>query len=290
MKISVIIPVKNARKWIRRQLDILLSQTVRAEIIVVDSGSEDGTLDVLEEYKDRITVGRIPPEEYDHGRTRDQALHGCSGDFVLFLTQDALPLTENYIETLVSVFADEHIAAVYGRQIAWTDAPEYERWTREFNYPETGRIWSKEDISYYGVKSYFFSNCCSAYRRSAYEAVGGFDHPIETNEDMMIAAKFLHAGWKLAYQPQAAVYHSHCLTLKGEYLRNQRIGKVMEQYRDRLKGADSGKEGFRLVRFVGNHLVRDGHPGQFAVFLAHAAARWFGYRSGKHIALQEMKR
>jgi transcriptional regulator with XRE-family HTH domain len=68
------------------------------------------------------------------------------------------------------------------------DVPEYERLTRVFNYPEQPRIWREADIPRYGVKSYFFSNVCAAYRRDAYLAAGGFDAPILTNEDMMIAA------------------------------------------------------------------------------------------------------
>ena len=81
---------------------------------------------------------------------------------------------------LLAAFSAPDIAAAYGRQIARPDAPKYEKLTRQFNYPDQPRIWREADIPRYGVKSYFFSNVCSAYRREAYLTVGGFDAPIIT--------------------------------------------------------------------------------------------------------------
>lgn len=281
MRVSVIIPTLNAVRWLDRQLSCLLAQTVEAEIVVIDSGSADATPAIAARYAPRVRLIEIPQKDFDHGGTRDLALRQSEGDFVLFLTQDALPTDERYIEKLLAPFKDERVAGVFGRQIAYEDAPDYERLTRLFNYPELPRVWSEADIPRYGVKSYFFSNACSAYRRSAYETVGGFDAPIVTNEDMMLAAKLLHAGWSLVYQPEAAVRHSHVDMLAGEYARNVKIGRVMEQYRERLTGADSAGEGLRLVRFVSAELLRAGKPGQVPVFLTHAAVRFVGYRVGR---------
>lgn len=281
MKVSIIIPTLNAERWISRQLDSLLSQTVEAEIIVIDSGSTDATGSIVRARADRVRLMEISREDFDHGGTRDYALRQSAGDFVCFLTQDALPTDERCLEHLLSAFSSPDIAAVYGRQIAYLDAPEYERLTRVFNYPEQPRIWREADIPRYGVKSYFFSDACSAYRRDAYLAVGGFDAPIITNEDMMMAAKLLHAGYALAYVPEAAVYHSHRYTLRQEYLRNVRIGKVMEQYRDRLTGASADAEGWRMLRFVGGGLAREGRIGELFDFFAHVCARFAGNRIGK---------
>ena len=191
MKISVIIPTLNAERWISRQLDSLFSQTIDAEKIVIDSGSTDATCSLVLAHADRVRLLKLPNEAFDHGGTRDYALRQSTGDIVCFLTQDALPTDERCLEKLLAAFSAPNVAAVYGRQIAYPDAPEYERLTRIFNYPDQPRVWREEDIPYYGVKSYFFSNVCSAYRREAYLAVGGFDTPILCNEDMMMAAKLL---------------------------------------------------------------------------------------------------
>lgn len=281
MNVAVVIPTMNAERWLGRQLEALINQTVKAEILVIDSSSTDGTAEIAERYADQVQMIRIPQNRFDHGGTRDFALRQTGGDFVLFLTQDAVPANERYIENLLSVFSDEKVAAVFGRQIAWPDAPEYEKLTRLFNYPETGRVWRKEDIARYGVKSYFFSNASSAFRRTAYEAVGGFDVPITSNEDMMIAAKLLKAGYSLAYLPEAAVWHSHKHSLLEEYRRNIRIGNVMNQYQTRLTGINTGEEGLRMVRFVGGALLKQGKIIQLFIFLTHAAFRYLGFQTGK---------
>ena len=262
-KVSVIIPTLNAGKYLPRLIETLMSQTIKAEIIIIDSGSTDTTPAIVEkcvdDHPDRIHFLQIPKEKFDHGGTRDYALRKSSGKYVVFFTQDALPTTSLCLENLRKAFSDPDIAAVYGRQVAYPDAPDYERLTREFNYPSTGRIWRESDIPRYGVKSYFFSNTCSMYRRDLYKNTGGFDTPIITNEDMMMAAKFLHAGYALAYAPDAAVFHSHKNSLIDDYRRNIRIGYVMQQYRERLTGAKADSEGMRLVRYVGKGLVQEKH-------------------------------
>ena len=281
MKVSVIIPTLNAERWISKQLDMLLSQTVEAEILVIDSGSTDCTVSIVASYGDRICLLQIPRDSFDHGGTRDFALHQSTGDYVLFITQDAMPTDQYCIEKLLYAFSSPDIAAVYGKQIARPDAPEYERLIRLFNYPDQPRTWRGADIPRYGVKSYFFSNVFAAYRREAYLAAGGFDAPILSNEDMMMAAKLLHTGYALAYTPEAKVYHSHHYTLREELRRNIRIGKVMEQYRDRLTGASADNEGWRMLRFVGSGLAREGHIGGLLGFGIRAVVRLAGNRIGK---------
>jgi rhamnosyltransferase len=281
MKISVIIPTLNAERWISQQLDMLLAQTLEAELLVIDSGSTDATCSLVRAHADHVRLIEIPKKDFDHGGTRDFALRQSAGDYVLFFTQDAIPTDTHCIEKLLPAFSSPDVAAVYGRQIAHPDAPEYEKLTRQFNYPDQPRIWREADIPRYGVKSYFFSNVCSAYRRDAYLAVGGFDAPIITNEDMMMAAKLLHAGYALAYTPEAAVYHSHRYTLREEYRRNIKIGLVMEQYRPRLTGAEADAEGWRMLRFVGGGLAREGHFGELLGFFARVCVRFAGNRIGK---------
>lgn len=83
MKISVIIPTLNAERWIVHQLDMLLSQTVEVEIIVIDSGSADGTPGIVRRFAPRVRLIEIPNKDFDHGGTRDFALRQSTGDYVL---------------------------------------------------------------------------------------------------------------------------------------------------------------------------------------------------------------
>ncbi len=283
ISVSVIIPTCNAERYIGAQLDVLLEQTVRpSEIIVVDSASDDATCRIAENKGKLVRLIRIPREDFNHGGTRDMALRRSSGEYVLFLTQDALPTDERYIENLVAPLErDAAIAGVCARQVAYPDARDYERLNREFNYPAQGRVWASEDIEQLGVKTYFFSDACSAYRRSAYDAVGGFDDPVETNEDMLIAAKFIHSGFKLAYEPNAQVFHSHCFSLRQEYERNKIIASVMTRYKERLVGANSDREGWRLAMTVSGQLLRHAKLISFLHFGVVLVARFLGNCAGR---------
>ncbi len=290
MKISVIIPTCNAERWISHQLEMLSAQTLQAEIVIIDSGSTDATCSLVRAHAGRVRLLEIPRGSFDHGGTRDEALRRSEGEFICFLTHDACPSDERYLENLLGPFSDEKVGAVFGRQIAYEDAPEYERLIRQFNYPRQPRIWREEDISRLGVKAYFFSDACSAYRRRAYESVGGFDSPIASNEDMMLAAKLLHAGWSLAYQPEATVRHSHRYTLAEDYRRSVWAGNVMEQYRDRIYGANSSLEGLRMVRCVSRELTREKKSGQIPGFLVHTGVRFMGFQTGRFLRKMQRKR
>ncbi len=287
MKFSVIIPTLNAGAQLEVLLCRLEDQTVQPdEIIVVDSASEDDTLSIASAHP-LVQVLSIQRSDFDHGGTRDMALRRCRGEAVLFLTQDALPTDERYIERLTAPFADERVAAVGGRQIAYPDARPFERAVRAFNYPAADRVWDSGDIARLGVRAYLISDVCSAYRRSAYLAAGGFDHPIKTNEDMLMAQKLLRAGHRLAYSGSASVFHSHHFTLKQEYRRNRLIGWTMKHYEDRFANAEEMGEGVKLALAVVRTLVREGHVWECVPFAFNCAARLLGNRAGRHAAGKE---
>ena len=129
--------------------------------------------------------------------------------------------------------------------------------------------------------AYHLSDVCSAYRRSAYEAVGGFAHPLPTNEDMLIAAAFLDAGYRLAYCADAAVMHSHNLTLRQEYRRNALIGRFLQVYGKQLSNQSETGEGLRMMQQVLLQLMRSGHPLECLAFAADCTARLLGSRVGR---------
>ena len=288
MTISVIIPTLNAGTQLEALLRSLEGQTVCPdEIIIVDSQSQDSTVSIASAHP-LVRVIPIQRSEFDHGGTRDLALRQSAGDLVLFMTQDALPTDEHYIEHLAAPFADERIAAAGGRQIAYPHARPFEKAVRAYNYPENDRVWSAADITRLGVRAYLISDVCSAYRRSAYLAAGGFDHPIMTNEDMLMAQKLLDAGHCLAYCGSASVYHSHHFTLKQEYKRNRLIGWTMKHYEERFAHAEEMGEGVKLAVNVVKSLLRQGHVWECVPFAFNCAARLLGNRAGRRAAGKEM--
>ena len=281
---TAIIPVLDAAATINRQLEVLRQQTLPPEeILVVDSGSGDDTV-ALAEAVPGVQVIALRRGEFDHGGTRDMAIRESTTPFAVLLTQDALPMDNGWAEALLRPFEDERVAAVCGRQVAREDARASERAIRAFRYPGEDRVWGREDVPALGARALLLADVCAAYRREAYEAVGGFERPIATNEDMLIAADFLRAGYRLAYSAGARVWHSHDHTLRQEYERNRKIGAFLERYASRLGEVGEMGEGLRMVREVSARLLREGHPLEWMRFGLGCAVKLLGNRAGRRSA------
>ena len=281
MNYALIIPTLNAAADIGRLLSTMLAQTLPpSEILVVDSSSEDETVPIASRVPGvRCVV--IPRTEFDHGGTRDMALRMTQAEAVVFMTQDALPASPACMERLLAPFADARVAAVGGRQIAWPDARAYEQAVRAHNYPAASRVWDAGDIPGLGIRSFLISDVCAAYRREPYLAVGGFDHPLPTNEDMLMAERLLHAGYALAYAGDAAVCHSHNLTWAQEYRRNYAIGRVLKRYEARFEHVRETGDGVALVKAVLLSLAKGGHFIECIRFAFNCSARLLGNRMGR---------
>lgn len=287
MDISVIIPTLNAEHEIEALLIALERQSIRPnEILVVDSASEDKTIELVQKHK-IVRLLEIDRQDFNHGTTRDMALNESSGDFVCFLTQDAVPVSDDYLKRLVApMVEDSNIALVSGRQLPKANARRFEQLVRDFNYPDTPSVRSKGDLEKFGIKTFFASDTCSAYRRTAYLECGGFDH-VNTNEDMLMAAKFIASGMKVAYEPRAEVYHSHNLTPSQQFARNRAVGFFLETHADELMQASEIGEGGRLVKAVSSQLLREGNLVEFIAFGVDCCARLLGNRAGRRAARKE---
>lgn len=287
MDISVIIPTLNAEHEIEALLIALERQSIRPnEILVVDSASEDKTIELVQKHK-IVRLLEIDRQDFNHGTTRDMALNESSGDFVCFLTQDAVPVSDDYLKRLVApMVEDSNIALVSGRQLPKANARRFEQLVRDFNYPDTPSVRSKGDLEKFGIKTFFASDTCSAYRRTAYLECGGFDH-VNTNEDMLMAAKFIASGMKVAYEPRAEVYHSHNLTPSQQFARNRAVGFFLETHADDLMQASEIGEGGRLVKAVSFQLLREGNLVEFIAFGVDCCARLLGNRAGRRAARKE---
>lgn len=285
--LSVVIPTLNAADEIDSLLDTIEAQSVQPlDILVVDSSSDDGTVDEVAKHP-CVNLVRIERKEFNHGSTRDMALRRSAGEFVCFLTQDAVPASNRYLERLVAPFlADDSIALVTGRQLPKADARRFEQLVRKFNYPNVPSVRSKSDLPKYGIKTFFASDTCSAYRRTAYLECGGFDH-VNTNEDMLMAARFIASGLKVAYEPSAEVYHSHNLTPSQQFARNRAVGMFLESHADDLMYASEIGEGGRLVKAVSSELLREGRFSELFAFGFDCCARLLGNRAGRRAARKE---
>lgn len=288
--VSVIIPTLNAGTMIDDLLTCLEHQSrVPDEIIVVDSSSDDDTRDVVRRHP-HVRLIVIDRKDFNHGGTRDMALRESTGEFVLFLTQDALPKDSGYIAAILEPFGDDHVGLVYGRQIPRADAYAPESLVRSYTYGPQSFTVTPQDIKRMGIRAFRASDVCAAYRRTAYLQVGGFEDPILTNEDMFIAARLLHAGWHVVYEAKAEVIHSHNFTWKQQFKRNYIQGVEMEKHRDILGDAPITGEGVALVKYTMLGLLKQGKIIDMGWFFIDCIFRYAGNRKGTLDARRALRR
>lgn len=275
---SIVVPLRNAESFIPLLLPSLIAQQNCDEIIIVDSDSTDATARLLSYYP--ISYIHILSSQFNHGSTRDMAMRLAKNDIVVFLTQDALPISADTIRNLVSSFENPSVGLVYGRQLPRPEAMPIEAHARLFNYPEKNQLKSFEDRTILGIKTTFCSNSFSAYRKSAYESVGGFPSNVILSEDTFIAAKMLKNGYRIAYNADACVYHSHGYTIFEEFSRYFDTGvfHARESWiRDEFGGAEG--EGTRFVKSEISYLMKNA-PYLIPHIFIRNFMKFLGYRLG----------
>jgi rhamnosyltransferase len=279
MKISLVIPTLNAGGHIEDLLSRLSAQDVKPhETIVIDSSSGDATAEIARQCGARTVV--IPRQAFNHGGTRNRAAREAGGDVLVFMTQDALPLDNKLLGNLTAPFAENDIAATYGRHVPREDASPPEIFARQFNYPESSAVKSIGDLSTFGIKTFFFSNVCSAVRTKVFFSVGMFPEGARSNEDMLLAARLILAGHKVAYVPDAKVIHSHSYSLFRLFARYYDIGSSLRNNTWMLKHARSEGEGLRFLTEEFCFLLNKRRYGWIPYILLEALAKYAGYRIG----------
>lgn len=279
--VSVVIPTLNAAPEIGRLISLLETQSLKpTEILVVDSSSNDETLSIAREHGN-VRTYVIAREDFNHGITRHIALGMTAGNYVCFMTQDAVPSDENLLINLVRPMeTDSGIALVSGRQLPKVGARRMEQLVRGFNYPDKPSVRDIHDVATCGIKAFFASDACAVYRRSAYLEAGGFP-AVETNEDMLMAARLIARGYRIAYEPAACVYHSHDLTARQQYERNRVIGRFLAVHKGELLGASEIGEGMSLAKSVMKQLVSERRFNEVFAFIVDCSARLLGNRIGR---------
>lgn len=281
MKLSIIIPTRNAAKYLPGLLKKLDTQSIKfRDLVIIDSSSEDNTVEIAESYGAVVIL--IDRKDFDHGGTRTLAANKSLGDIVVFLTQDIEFADSLALENLIHCFDnDRDIAAVYGRQLPNTDASPFSSHLRLFNYQDTSYVRCLEDRHTYGIKTVFFSNSFSAYKRSALEKIGWFKKDMIFGEDTHAIARLLFAGYKIAYASDAKVYHSHNYTVFEEFKRYFDIG-VLHRTEDWILkefGQTKG-EGNKYIKSEALYLIKHKRYNLIPAFILRNAMKYLGYQLG----------
>ncbi len=213
---SVVILTRNGRPDIERCLEAVLDQETDwpYEVIAIDSGSTDGTLDAVRYHSVRLV--EIAPEEFNHGATRNLGAELATGEFVVFLTQDAIPATRRWLSSLVAAVDGPRVAGAFSRQLPRADAHALVRRSLSLWVAGSDQRLVKEmpaNDGYARLSPYeryllaTFDNVSSCVRRTVWERLPFNSVPF--GEDIDWAQRVLQAGYALVYEPASQVVHSH---------------------------------------------------------------------------------
>ena len=247
MDVSIVIPTKNGGAFFRKVLTAVFTQkTARSfETICVDSGSADDTVAIIKEFP--VKLFEIAPQDFGHGRTRNFGASKGSGKYIVFITQDALPANENWLQNLTDVMeaaGNEQVAGAFGQHFPYPDCNIFDKRDLPRHFARFGdkpTVFSIEDRKAYDADINlrlflsFFSDNNSCLRRSVWEK---YPYPdVNFAEDQIWMRKMLELGYKKAYVPDAAVYHSH----------NFRGLEYAKRVFDDLRGHYVMHDGFRMI-------------------------------------------
>ena len=281
--VDVIIPAYHPGKEFATLIKRLEKQSVPIHRIIVMNTEESMWNKEWEKLSDVMEIHHLAKSEFDHGGTRAQAAELSDADVMVFMTQDAMPADRELLaELLKALEQDENIAAAYARQLPNAECSFVERYTRAFNYPDRSVVKTKKDMDQYGIKTFFCSNVCAAYKKDIYQKQGGFVRRTIFNEDMIYAGGLIQAGYGIAYAAEAKVIHSHNYNCMQQFHRNFDLGVSQAEHPEIFEGVPSEGEGMRLVKKTLSHLVRSGKIWLIPGFVMQCAGKYAGYLAGKN--------
>ena len=281
MRVDVIIPTYHPGQELRSLLTRLTRQSFGVSRILIMNTEEEFWDKKLEEDFPILEVHHLKREEFDHGGTRRAAAALSDGDIMVFMTQDAIPKDQNLIENLVLALEPENVGAAYARQLPAPDCRFLERCTRAFNYPEESCVKTSADLPRLGIKTFFCSDTCAAYKKQVYEEMGGFVEKTIFNEDMIMAGRMVQNGYGIAYAADARVIHSHNYSAMMQFHRNFDLGVSQAEHPEIFHGISSEGEGIKLVKKTISILCRKGRFWLIPVLVVQSGAKYAGYFLGK---------
>lgn len=216
--VSVILRVKNEGRTLEGVLKALLAQDYPSaiEFVIVDSGSIDNTLGIAHKYHCKLI--NLKSEDFTFGKALNMGYREAQGEIFVNLSGHSVPLDTHFLKELIKPYKDPLVMATFGRNVPLPEACPSEARDLEFWYPEQ---WLDVPER--------FSNGNASLRKSAWKKVP-FDEQVTGSEDIIWAKQIIASGFRIAYVPVAAVYHSHSNSLKYAFERRFRETKALVNY------------------------------------------------------------
>lgn len=224
--VTLFLPTWNAGPEFPEILSLMLAQELDRpfEVIAIDSGSSDGTVEHLERAGVRLI--RIPNREFNHGLTRNRGIQEARGEIVVLATQDARPADRHWMQRLVDCYADPEVAGAYSRQMPRPDANPFIRdrlsgWAAAALEPRVQAVADRAEFEALApldkLARVAFDNVSSSVRRSVALEIPFRER--QFGEDLDWGHRAVLAGWKLVFEPRSQVIHSHNNSIWYEFKR-----------------------------------------------------------------------
>ncbi|MEP7134739.1 MAG: glycosyltransferase family 2 protein [Chloroflexota bacterium] len=218
MNCSIVIRAYNEEKYIGRLFEGLRQQTLKdVEIILVDSGSTDGTVSAAEAFGVRIV--RIPSAEFTFGRSLNFGVRAATREFVVIASAHVYPVYPDWLESLLRPFENEKVALTYGKQRGPDSANFSEQQIFQQWYP---------DASQPKQATTFCNNANAAIRRSLWEQ-NPYDETLTGLEDLAWAKWAKDKDYAIAYVAEAEIIHVHNETPLGVFNRYRREAMALRR-------------------------------------------------------------
>ena len=272
---SLVIRTYNEEKYLRWLLDSVRNQSYKDyEIIIVDSGSTDSTLELVKDFDCKVVT--IKKSEFTFGRSLNYGCEVAQGEFLVFISAHCIPYDNYWLEHLVGSFTDDSVALVYGRQVGYK--------TSKFSEHQVFRkYFPPESANQQG--GFFCNNANSAIRRSLWKT-HPFNEELTGLEDMSWAKYHYYNNHKIVYQPNSSVIHIHEETWRKVKIRYEReayaLKEIMPEIHFEFK--DFIRAFFRGINNdIGAAIKSNKFPGRLFEIVLFRFCQFYGAYKGNHL-------
>lgn len=262
MDVTIVIPTKNGGDLLDKVLTAIDSQETQYsyEVVCVDSGSKDNTIAIINKHN--CILKEIPKEEFGHGKTRNLGASLGTGEYIIFITQDALPANNHWIQNFIDgMKMDEEIVGAFGIHYPYPDCNIFDKRDLYYHFKgfgEENTIYHMDDPERYKIEEgyrhllAFYSDNNSCMKRCIWEKYPYDD--VNFAEDQIWARKMIELGFKKLYCPNAAVYHSHNFPLKTYGQRYYDEYKGLYQLHHYVMVHGRKEMVLKYIKYVMNHI------------------------------------